>query len=222
MNYSLLDSEEKINDYLEVKRNQHRELFIESGEDIDAHVLKYANRIRNELPQLQNEYNSLYSQGVDNFYGVLSLSERWDSILMWSHYGDFHKGYCVGFREEKLRNSIFATGGRVMYPKDNKFPEISPLEQDEAKVMVIQTHAKSTEWSYEKEYRLAKLFYPKIATTADRIQKIPDNFFAEIIIGINASPQTKAELIQIARSKNIKIYQIAKIPFKFELTRIEL
>jgi Protein of unknown function (DUF2971) len=217
-----LDSEEKIATYLDIKRSQHLEQFIESGEDIDSHIAKYANRLRNDLSKLQEDYNNLYSDGVDNFYGVLSLSERWDSILMWSHYGDFHKGYCVGFWEEKLRNSIYATGGRVMYPKDNKFPEISPLEQDDAKIMIIQTHAKSEEWSYEKEYRLAKLFYPNIPTVADRIEVIADDFFAEIVIGINASQQTKEELIQIAKSKNVKIYQAVKIPFKFELTRNQL
>ena len=29
--------------------------------------------------------------------GVFCLSERCDSILMWSHYADCHKGVCIGF-----------------------------------------------------------------------------------------------------------------------------
>nr|HAT8714754.1 DUF2971 domain-containing protein [Legionella jordanis] len=30
--------------------------------------------------------------------GVLSLSSRCDSILMWSHYADYHRGFCIGFK----------------------------------------------------------------------------------------------------------------------------
>jgi Protein of unknown function (DUF2971) len=29
--------------------------------------------------------------------GVFSLSERWDSVLMWSHYADHHRGICIEF-----------------------------------------------------------------------------------------------------------------------------
>jgi hypothetical protein len=30
-------------------------------------------------------------------YGVSCFSESWNSILMWSHYADRHKGICLGF-----------------------------------------------------------------------------------------------------------------------------
>ncbi len=30
-------------------------------------------------------------------YGVLCFSRCWNNILMWSHYGDRHKGICRGF-----------------------------------------------------------------------------------------------------------------------------
>ena len=29
---------------------------------------------------------------------VLSLSQLKDNILMWSHYADYHKGFCIGFK----------------------------------------------------------------------------------------------------------------------------
>ena len=30
-------------------------------------------------------------------YGVFSLCKSNENIVMWSHYSDFHKGFCVGF-----------------------------------------------------------------------------------------------------------------------------
>jgi hypothetical protein len=30
-------------------------------------------------------------------YSVLCYSRSWNNVLMWSHYGDRHKGICLGF-----------------------------------------------------------------------------------------------------------------------------
>ncbi len=35
---------------------------------------------------------------VDKIFLVLSLSELKDNILMWSHYAELHKGFCIGFK----------------------------------------------------------------------------------------------------------------------------
>ncbi len=38
---------------------------------------------------------------------VLSLSELKDNILMWSHYADYHKGFCIGFKSNiDIKNFI--------------------------------------------------------------------------------------------------------------------
>lgn len=38
-----------------------------------------------------------------NGYGVLSLSKKCNDILMWSHYADSHKGFCLGFKDDLWR-----------------------------------------------------------------------------------------------------------------------
>ncbi len=219
--YSLLNTDEKITSYLN-KKKEYRQ---SQGFPIDTAFIqmleKFGQRIKNEPDKVQEEYNSLYFEGGDNHYGVLSLSERWDSILMWSHYGDFHKGYCVGLWEEKMRNSILATGGRIYYPADNEFPKIDPLG-DEIENMVLQSHAKSSDWKYEEEYRLSKVWYPEVPTIEQRIQVVPNDFFAEIIIGLSASTETRKEIIQLGKEKGIKVYQAIKGPSKFAIERTEL
>lgn len=47
--------------------------------------------LRRLKKQVENEIDEL------KLFGVLSLTERNDSILMWSHYSDSHKGFCIGF-----------------------------------------------------------------------------------------------------------------------------
>ena len=219
--YSLLNTVEKIDAYLKKKKEYHQSQGSEIDDNFMQMLEKFGWRLRNESDKVQQEYNTLYFDGADIHYGVLSLSERWDSILMWSHYGDFHKGYCVGFWEEKMRNSILATGGRIYYPQNDEFPKIDPLG-DEIINMVLQSHAKSNDWRYEQEYRLTKIFYPEIPSIKDRIQEIPNIFFAEIIIGLNATAETRNEIVQIGKEKGVKVYQVIKVPFKFAIDRIEL
>jgi len=217
--FSLLDTEEKIETYLAKKKIEIASHF--PAKDLEQLLINFRQRLRNELPQVQEDYNSLYFDGGDKHYGVLSLSERWDSILMWSHYADFHKGYCVGFWEEKLRNTFIVTGGRVIYPPENNFPRLSPIG-DFFENMIQESHVKSSDWKYEQEYRLAKVFYPVVPTTEDRIQEFSNDFISEIIIGISASEKTREELIQIGKMKGVEVYQSIKKPFKFEMDRQQL
>jgi hypothetical protein len=47
--------------------------------------------------------------------GILCLSARCDSILMWSHYADYHRGFCIGFKDDPgLSFSFFQ---KVIYSK---------------------------------------------------------------------------------------------------------
>jgi hypothetical protein len=213
LNLSLLNTDDKINAYLEKKRVHHNEDAIKN--------LEY--RLRNELPKLQESWEELYGEGVSNYYGVLSLSKRWNSILMWSHYADHHKGYCVGFWEENLRNSIEVSAGPVFYPPNNDYPQIDPLyDEDFAKTTIQQSHTKSNEWGYESEYRLVKIRYPESLTEKDRKQNIPNSFFAEIIIGLKTPLKTREELKELGKIKNMRIFQAVKVPFKYEIDREEI
>jgi hypothetical protein len=217
--YSLLDSEEKIQEYLVKKRLDSEGYY--SANDLDTLLKQFEERLRNQRDKVQEDYNALYFDGVNKHYGVLSLSERWDSILMWSHYADFHKGYCIGFWEEKLRRNFIVTGGRISYPPDNSFPRLSPIG-DHLTNMLQESHVKSNDWKYEEEYRLAKVFYPEIPSIQDRIQHFPDDFISEITIGLGASEKTRKELFEIGEIKKVPVYQATKKPFKFQIDRVQL
>jgi hypothetical protein len=158
--------------------------------------------------------------------GVLSMSGIWNHILMWSHYADFHKGICVGFHEEKIRTSgLFGMGGPVLYTKH--YPEIYPGYKhllDEKKALeqyALQTHFKAREWSYEKEYRLLTTFRHE-ATIEDRTILLPDDFYAEIILGADFPENDIERVVRIAKKKKIPLYRARKIPFKFKLSRVKI
>jgi len=91
--------------------------------------------------------------------GVLSLSEKWDIPLMWSHYCSNHSGVVIGFDVQKgiLLDKPNTTNGDsycdispINYQKDRlKFPNknYQPLDY---------MFCKDICWDYEKEWRILR------------------------------------------------------------------
>lgn len=224
-NFGLLDNKQKKTDYVKsLIERQMGEILRRSlnpQDEFDRMMLRL-----DDIETYQREADNIIFQLQNERFGVLSLSAIWNNILMWSHYGDFHKGICVGFHEDKLRDSgLFGRGGIVIYTDD--YPELYPgydsLSDEEATLQKYfkQTYFKAKDWHYEEEYRLMTTF-PFNPTNQDRTIVIPDDCFAEIILGIEFPIDKERELIQIAKNKGISIYRAIRVPFKFAIDRVKL
>lgn len=219
-NFLTLDTPEKIERYVDEGMVKHKGFLLKKGYDLQKEREFQINRLQN-IEAYQQEYEKLNSEAVNRSYGVLSLSGRWDSILMWSHYADFHKGFNIGYNESKMRNSgLFGKGGPIMY--SDEYPHLDAFTIHTIESSFQQTHFKSKEWEYEEEYRLSKLFFPKPPTEADRTIKVPFEFVEEINFGIKISPEHQAEILKLANDLDIKVFQTEKVPFKFKLTRNQI
>jgi hypothetical protein len=219
-NYYLLDTPEKVEKYLSGLIHRHRNYIINNGFDLATET----KRIRAELQDLKKVHEEnldIKFKNQDLRLGVLSLSAKWDDVLMWGHYGAFHKGYCIGFYEEKLRESrLFGMGGQVIY--SNKFPALNPLDDNIDLKAFLETHYKAKKWGYEKEYRLSKIFYGAIPNDNDRQIIVPDAFIADVTIGLSADEKTKVQICKICKKKKIKVYQAHMVPLKFKIGRTEI
>ena len=220
-NFTLLNTPEKIEKYVNDGIDKHEQWLLSEGRNIEFEKQQLKLRLNN-IEQYQDEHENLEFSLTDKHYGILSLSARWNSILMWSHYGAFHKGFCIGFDEEIMREcGLFGKGGPVTYTVN--FPELDPLEQGlTMETSFKQTHNKANDWNYEKEYRLTKLHFPKEPTIKDRIIKVPEEAIVEVNLGINISEKHRDEILVECNSRNIRIFQLKKVPFKFEITREQL
>jgi hypothetical protein len=85
--------------------------------------------------------------------GILSLSERYDSLPMWAHYADLARGFAVVF--ENLERSFEGDGtGSLNVPKRVDYPDefigmtYDPSTQDRL------FFSKLSDWSYEREWRV--------------------------------------------------------------------
>lgn len=179
-----------------------------------------------DVESFQDEMDKSYFNDQDKYYGILSLSKFWDSILMWSHYSNNHKGFCVGIKGMSITKwfNDKAKGGGVNY--ENDFPDMQPqvMEKMSYKEFLersfTETHTKAKGWCYEGEYRVLKNNYPELLI--NRKDYLPPNSIEEIILGIAISNEDKKEILEIAEKKNINVYQAKKIPQKFKMTREQI
>ncbi|MBS7565309.1 DUF2971 domain-containing protein [Mucilaginibacter sp. Bleaf8] len=118
-------------------------------------------------------------------FGILSLTTKRDNLLMWAHYANCHKGFCIGLDTEMLYQAIGGTLGPVIY--DDVFPFI-PLFEGDVPALIRHMNTKSKHWGYEDEYRLTK------ANSANKAWTIPKEAIKEVIIGCNMPVDQQAAI----------------------------
>ncbi|WP_194089619.1 DUF2971 domain-containing protein [Vibrio hibernica] len=137
--------------------------------------------------------------------GVCCFSESNDNLLMWSHYASSAKGFCLEFDTD---NEHFGKLLPVEY-LDN------PPELDYRKIFSIDGLyflkalfcTKSSNWSYEKEWRalhseINKVYhYPKESLTGVYFGPEADQDFLEIICLIIQGQNPEAKFYKGTRSK---------------------
>ena len=214
-------SETEKNDYITKLAISQFDDVQKEGSDM-AKVIKDLETRLKDTERFQQLAENLTFTEQDKYYGILSLSLRWNSILLWSHYSNSHKGFCVGFWTKKLlETGLF--GGVIKVDYSTNFPNIKPdvrrSKEETAQKLITQTGVKSKDWTYEKEFRFLKHFFPDIPKPFERIINVSNDIISEVILGINISDTNKEEIIEICRLKNIPVYLAKKKPFKFEIDR---
>ncbi|MBW3779679.1 DUF2971 domain-containing protein [Aeromonas veronii] len=100
--------------------------------------------------------------------GVISLTENPRSLLMWAHYGNDHKGICIGYKSDfltKKENKPLPASRpfntypiKVNYDKvrfDEYTDNFGDLNNEELlnKILIKTLTTKGDDWIYEKEHR---------------------------------------------------------------------
>lgn len=183
----------------------------------DWHIEKINERIKDVDPELSDSLLKECASEVEERVlkniqcdlkkeaRVACFSETVDSILMWSHYANKHKGFCIEYDF-----SVDKTLNKIMYPViygKNRFDAtnifISPNEHS----ALSPFYFKSKEWGYEKEWRLVA--HEKMFSDNEFYYNAP-NCIRGIYFGINADEDCCDEIKKWAKdNKNIKLYQMS-------------
>jgi hypothetical protein len=158
--------------------------------------------------------------------GIACLSEVPDSILMWSHYANNHRGFCVAYNLLELNQKLKFSAVPVIYTKERICLQSISLDQKalnkETMSLFIQSlTSKSPEWSYEKEWRIIRdqaACGPKWdnKTKGALLDTIPPS---AIILGCCASDELTSVLMQHCQNHKIPLYKMEKDPLLYRLNK---
>lgn len=170
---------------------------------------KYHPEKHIDTVRMQNTFDEIEIQlkdKLENLFWIGCLAEDYKSRLMWSHYADSHKGFCI---EYDFSNSylmsivplpVCYSDDRVMVPWEAVFEKNDRNMQKASEQMMLALLTKDTIWSYENEWRIL------IPQNTDRNLKMPP--VTCIYIGALCEETNKRKLLQIATELDIPVKQM--------------
>lgn len=195
-----------------------------------------------EFDDVPNDFKKIlqqhFSTAIRANLSVTCFNNNPLNMLMWSHYAQSHKGFLVEFKIPHPTLAWVHNAFNVQPVKyQDEFPKI-PLEisnplkifdpVNSEKMIHFVTNqylVKSTDWSYEKEFRiLAHDYDPNNFNSLLKV--IPADYISSVILGAKLTDQdpNKNKLIESVNyynyefQQNIKIYQAVLKPNSFKIT----
>jgi len=135
--------------------------------------------------------------------GIVSLAERANCPLMWSHYGDQHKGVCIGYSIPALAEGDLhkiSYGGSRLIAASAVAAMLDGDEEARRKVDDAVLTKKAIDWRYEREWRLIGPRGPQDSPLE----------LQEVVFGMRCSPAVKFAIVRAleGRRRPVKFYEI--------------
>ncbi len=158
---------------------------------------------------------------------IICFSKEHLSILMWSHYANYHKGFALAYSKDNLKNATAFDAnnnilssclrlGAVRYQTNMPdcgafFYEYFPKKLmghphfDHTGFFTQLMYNKTQEWTYEEEWRLCSV--PDDYSQIDHAHYISVRP-AAIFLGSKMSNKQKWQLYSIAKKKDIAVFEV--------------
>jgi hypothetical protein len=173
--------------------------------------------------EVEDDPKFLFGQYVKNELrrrydkGIVSLAERADCPLMWSHYGDQHRGVCIGY---SVPDAAAGDLHKVSYDGDRLIAAslvASMLVGDEDARREVDDAVltkKARDWRYEREWRLVG---------PHGTQNSPLEL-EEVVFGMRCSLMVKYAVVKALsnRRRPVRFFEIHAPREHFQLGKNEL
>jgi hypothetical protein len=120
--------------------------FDEANDPFELSAVSMKNRRAREI------YSNLIYKHWTKHLAMICASTTWQSPVMWAHYGDKHKGVCIGFdTDESVQvNKVSYRADRLEGMLDSLGERQLPTQEQ---IMSVLT-TKFKDWEYEREWRI--------------------------------------------------------------------
>ena len=181
----------------------------------------------------QNFISIIHSSHISSFSLRDDTNDPIDENLLWSHYADGLRGFCLIFDYEKLLSDIKETSEKAIMPIEVTYqdtPKTLKLldfvlsndvfgnNEDESYVLSVTESiaTKSEDWSYENELRILSL-------DSTNIHSYKPWTLEQIIIGEKMPASHKKRILDIVKSNHdeILIKEARLIPNSYNIEILE-
>jgi hypothetical protein len=169
-----------------------------------------------QLEEINKKWNQFIEENNADIR-VCSFSEINNSLLLWSHYADNHKGICIEYdllKEDPSNiNHLFPMIYCNNIYKLELFEKLTRIQK------IGLTINKCKDWEYEKEWRVIV-----IETDGLFPNKMPVPNPKAVYLGTRFSQNEqsiKDKLFAIFKEKDIPIFQMTKHPDEYKLTELK-
>jgi len=163
---------------------------------------------REDIKRLLDNADRQMSLKMKELFLIGCLCTNYKNKLMWSHYADSHKGFCIEYDYSDLVVDDHTVLPLPVIYSDER-PLISwkaaldnsPENVEEAVVQFTKgLLTKDNIWSYENEWR--------ILIKATDVSDIPMPRVSCVYLGASISDENRNAILQIAKEKNYKVKQM--------------
>lgn len=146
---------------------------------------------------------------TDQHFHVGCLSETHDNVLLWSHYGESHSGFCVEYdfskfilKEEKfLIFPVIYSENRQQIPWYAAASKTDDVKKRSIYDFLLCMITKDTSWSYEKEWRILR-------STNSQSEMVALPIVSSVYLGANCTQENKKRILEIAGAIQVPVRQM--------------
>ena len=174
----------------------------------------------NEVQDTQSRFEDIgrnINKTITSLFNIGCLCTDYKNRLMWSHYADSHKGFCIEYDYSSYGNKdneilpfpvVYSTK-RVKVPWKPAF-DYSPENLDKAtSKLAMALLTKDSAWKYENEWRI--LVNPQDS------QEVKSAPVSCIYLGVLCSEKNKRKILRIAKELNVPVKQMVVDRGEYEL-----
>ena len=157
----------------------------------------------------------LATEKIISEIGICSLSRAPDDILMWSHYADSHRGFCVKILDDE-NDKFIARAQEISYSEN--YPIVNPIKDDYMARLVKSLLTKAKHWEYEKEWRIID------HEEGPGIKRFPPHLLVGVIFGCRMSEDLQGLIREWCKDReaDLSFYQAREASRTYSLELIEV
>ena len=217
---------DKMNDPAEFSYKEMNSLKKRKQPQFDISNLETAAQ-KELLAYFNNEmYDEAYNLLKKNTL-ICSLTTDCLNPTMWAHYADNYKGICIEYDSLKLLNNTAGKLGPIIYREEALDIDATDYISFLKSIRKV-SFSKKNSWSYENEWRVSKTVIDKNYSNLSEDEKLmvenDTNYLFKpksLTIGYDMDSESKNELYNLCKNKDIKVYTLQRDTEGYDLKRVE-